>query len=205
VEGGRKCREPTPVGARAATCRTTTLWTLSSIIVLRLADSLPRRSDAARDDRADKGASRGRGRSARRRNRIRVLADPRAADIVQGASSTSIRRRYHLLAWCVMPTHVHVLVAQIEGRPLAGVVHTWKSFTAHAVNKVLGLSGPLWAREYFDRMMRDDGQVDVARAYIENNPVAAASPLRPRLGLGRARFSRRRKMPADAGAPVSQR
>lgn len=45
-----------------------------------------------------------------------------------------------------MPTHVHVLALQLEGWPLYEVVHSWKSFTAHAANALLGRTGPFWAR-----------------------------------------------------------
>jgi putative transposase len=103
----------------------------------------------------------------------RLLADPRAAAIVQAALLHFDAERYRLLVWCVMPSHVHVLVEQMTDWPLAQVLHNWKSFTAHAINGSLRRSGAVWAREYFDRMMRDDRQVEAARFYIENNPVAA--------------------------------
>ena len=103
----------------------------------------------------------------------RLLANPAAARIVQDSLLHFDATRYHLLAWCVMPTHVHVLVAQIDGWLLADVVHSWKSFTAHAVNTALRRTGTVWSREYFDRMMRDEGQTGTAQAYIENNPVKA--------------------------------
>jgi putative transposase len=52
-------------------------------------------------------------------------------------------------------------------------VHSWKSFTAHAINQSLGRRGAVWSREYFDRMIRNDRQFEATRFYIENNPVAA--------------------------------
>jgi hypothetical protein len=71
----------------------------------------------------------------------------------------------------VMPTHVHVLVS--PRWPLPKVVHGWKSFAANAANHVLCRRGPFWAPDYFDRLVRDDTQMDAALAYIEDNPVAA--------------------------------
>ncbi len=82
-------------------------------------------------------------------------------------------RRYALAAWCVMPTHVHVLIEQCPDFDLASLVHSWKSFTAHAINKIEDRQGPLWRREYFDRFMRSEQQFAWTVAYIENNPVAA--------------------------------
>jgi REP element-mobilizing transposase RayT len=66
--------------------------------------------------------------------------------------------RYALAAWCVMPNHMHVLVEQFDGHPLADIVQTWKSVSAHTINKAQGRNGPLWRREYFDRFMRSEEQ-----------------------------------------------
>ena len=38
--------------------------------------------------------------------------------------------RYRLIAWAIMPNDVHALIEQIDGFPLADIVHSWKSFTA---------------------------------------------------------------------------
>ena len=89
--------------------------------------------------------------------------------------------RYRLLAWCIMPTHVHVLVAQIDGWPLAGIVHAWKSFTAHQVNGILGSRGTFWARDYFDRMILDEEHLFATGCYIEANPVACGLCAAPEL------------------------
>jgi hypothetical protein len=62
---------------------------------------------------------------------------------------------------------------QIDGWPLSQVTHAWKSFTAKAINRALGRQGLLWAPEYYDRFMRDDGQFQATRGYIEMNPVSA--------------------------------
>lgn len=142
-------------------------------IVFRLADSLPKELLAklvaipaharmsATAGALDNGAG------------SRVLADPAVAQIVQTALLHFDVERYRLMAWCVMPTHVHVLLEQIDGWPLSQVTHAWKSYTAKAINMALGRKGRLWAPEYYDRFMRDDGQFQATRDYIENNPVAA--------------------------------
>jgi REP element-mobilizing transposase RayT len=81
--------------------------------------------------------------------------------------------RYRLFAWVVMPNHVHALLQLVPGRPLDRIVHSWKSYTAKQANRLLGRTGPFWAREYFDRVMRDDGHLVKTAAYIETNPVKA--------------------------------
>lgn len=110
---------------------------------------------------------------------LKLLEADAAASVIEDALLYFDGERYRLLAWCVMPNHVHVVAEQVEGWPLAHVVHGWKSFTANAVNRALGRSGSVWMREYFDRFMRSDNHLGATIAYVENNPVAASLVPRP--------------------------
>lgn len=101
------------------------------------------------------------------------LRDQRIAALVESALLQFDGERYRLIAWCVMPNHVHVLIETLENHPLASVVHSWKSYTAQRANRILGRSGEFWFREYFDRFIRDEGHLGNATQYIEQNPVAA--------------------------------
>jgi REP element-mobilizing transposase RayT len=148
-------------------------------IVVRLADALPASTVAALDRLLPARRHEEIVRALRDGHGGRALADPRAAEIVERALLHFDGARYRLLAWCVMPTHVHALIAQIEGYPLSAVAHSWKSFTANAANRALGRSGRFWAPEYYDRFMRDERQLEATRAYVENNPVAAGLCAKP--------------------------
>lgn len=81
--------------------------------------------------------------------------------------------RYQLFAWVIMPNHVHVLCRQKTGWPLSKIVRTWKSFTAHAINKSLGRTGAFWQADYFDRFIRNEAHFLAVARYIEANPVSA--------------------------------
>ena len=52
------------------------------------------------------------------------------------------------------------------GYPLAKVLHTWKSYTAHAANRMLGRSGAFWQIEYWDRYIRNETHLHNAISYI---------------------------------------
>jgi REP element-mobilizing transposase RayT len=82
-------------------------------------------------------------------------------------------RRYRLIAWCVMPNHVHALVRIERGRDLANVVHSWKSFTAHRCNAILGRTGRFWQQGYFDRIVRDEADLERVIEYIVGNPASS--------------------------------
>jgi len=101
------------------------------------------------------------------------LKDPRHADLVVEALRCFDGVRYRLRAWVVMPNHVHVLMDQVRGHPLGQVVGSWKSWAARNINADAGRAGRLWQPDYFDRFMRDEGDVARTVAYIHWNPVKA--------------------------------
>ena len=101
------------------------------------------------------------------------LRDPRIAALVEGALLRFDGQRYRLIAWCVMPNHVHALIETWDRWPLAGVLHSWKSYTANEANKLLDRTGTFWFREYHDRFIRDENHFAKAVEYIAQNPVQA--------------------------------
>jgi putative transposase len=107
------------------------------------------------------------------------LREPAVAAMVQEALLHFSGQRYEVMAWVIMPNHVHVIIAVWEGWPLSKVVPSWKSYTAHAANKLLHKQGDFWAREYFDRFIRDAEHYEHSVYYIHNNPVKAGLVSRP--------------------------
>ena len=59
-----------------------------------------------------------------------IMREPAAARIVQNAFLFFDGQRYRLLAWVVMPNHVHVLFQPVKGWTVAKIVASWKKFTA---------------------------------------------------------------------------
>jgi len=100
------------------------------------------------------------------------LRHPHVADLVQGSWWHHDGVKYRLLAWVVMPNHVHVLF-ETWHVPLGEILHSWKSYTAKEANKILGTHGTFWAEDYFDRFIRDQPHLQRVARYIENNPVKA--------------------------------
>lgn len=120
------------------------------------------------------------------------LRDSRIAKLCEEALLFFHNERYELLAWCVMPNHVHVVV-QVLNWPLWKMEAAWKKFVAPKALALLraerrspdrhdgGTNGPIgrsalqsfWQREYWDTFMRDEAQEKRAIRYIENNPVKA--------------------------------
>jgi putative DNA methylase len=101
------------------------------------------------------------------------LKEPRIAAMVEQSFMYFDEERYKLLAWVIMPNHVHVLIEMFSGSLLCDIIHSWKSFTAQEANKLLNRKGQFWYREYYDRFIRDNNHFHRAVFYIHNNPVKA--------------------------------
>jgi type I restriction enzyme R subunit len=98
-----------------------------------------------------------------------VLGDPGLKRIMDGALKFFDLDRYELDEFCIMPNHVHALVCPRPGWTLERIVHSWKSYSAKEINKILGRRGQLWHREYFDHIVRHEVQLDSIRSYIKQN------------------------------------
>ena len=95
------------------------------------------------------------------------------ANVVVDAWRHHEGERYRLHAWVVMPNHVHVLLTVVDRYPLPMVVKSWKSFTARAINRLLGRQGSVWMPDYWDRFIRDEAHYRRVVDYIHQNPVKA--------------------------------
>ncbi len=100
-------------------------------------------------------------------------------ELVEGALLHFQGQRYALHAWVVMPDHVHAVLTCYPEHPLQSVLHSWKSFTSHAINRMLGRSGPFWQKESFDHLIRSEEHARRFLEYVETNPVVAGLCGRP--------------------------
>ena len=90
------------------------------------------------------------------------------AKIVADAMAHFDGKRYELLAWCVMPNHVHAVLRLSPGEQLDKILHSWKSFTAHEIGK-----GAIWQKESYDHLVRDGEDLKNQVTYVLDNPPKA--------------------------------
>jgi len=110
------------------------------------------------------------------------LRQPACADVVAGALKFFDCERYELRAWVVMPNHVHAVVWPRPPYTLSQILHSWKSFTSHALSKVLPQKVvPFWQTESYDHLIRDDNDLHRCSDYTLMNPVNAGLCAEPRL------------------------
>ena len=59
-----------------------------------------------------------------------------------------------------------------DGPTLGDILRAFKSISAVAVNRLLGRSDrPLWQRNYYEHIIRDENELARVREYIANNPA----------------------------------
>lgn len=95
---------------------------------------------------------------------------PHAMDAVTTAVLSVHPGRALLSTWVVMPDHVH-LVLRTGAEPLGAVVGAVKLRAAMRLRGLSGPCGPVFVRESFDVLLRDDEAATPAVAYVEANPV----------------------------------
>jgi len=101
------------------------------------------------------------------------LKNPAVADVVASTIQKFEGIHYRLLAWVIMPNHVHLVVKLMPDRSLAKTVHSLKLYKSKEANRILGKSGTFWQREYYDRLIRDDAELSRAIQYVRANPKKA--------------------------------
>ena len=101
------------------------------------------------------------------------LRDARIAQLVQGAFWHYDGTRYRLLAWVVMPNHVHVLI-EVWQTPLGKILKDWKSYTAKDANKILRREGTFWEDDYFDRL---SGMKSTSGAWSDTSKTTLSRPV----------------------------
>jgi REP element-mobilizing transposase RayT len=101
------------------------------------------------------------------------MRKPEIANVVANALNHFDGGRYRLLAWCVMPNHVHVVARPNPGHELERILHSWKSFSANEANKLLHRSEAFWQPEYYDHLIRDEADLFHAIQYTLDNPLVA--------------------------------
>lgn len=101
------------------------------------------------------------------------LARPEIARVIQDALHHFDGKRYDLLAWCIMPNHVHVVFRPTRGHGLTDILHSWKSYTATEANRALSREGAFWQSESFDHLVRDEDDFHNQVRYILENPAKA--------------------------------
>jgi putative transposase len=76
-----------------------------------------------------------------------------------------------LIAFVVMPDHLHVLAVLLGEQSLEESFGRWKRWCTREINRRIGRQGAIWQPGFFDRRVRREEDVAAIGRYIELNPV----------------------------------
>ena len=102
-----------------------------------------------------------------------ILKEPENSNLVRDTLLFFDGIKYKLGKWVIMPNHAHILVTPIADYSLKEITHSWKSFSAMEINKLIGKKGPVWQAESYDHIIRNVSQLCAIEDYIINNPSKA--------------------------------
>ena len=76
-----------------------------------------------------------------------------------------------MAAYCLMPTHLHLIVITADNDTLGNVMREVKITASKRVSALRGRSGKLWQARSFDRIMRNGKELGETLDYVHFNPV----------------------------------
>ena len=75
-----------------------------------------------------------------------------------------------IYAFVIMPDHLH-LILKPESEPLPRIMQKVKGKSSRLINQRESTNGGLWQKEYFERAIRDEKDLEEKYRYIIYNPV----------------------------------
>ena len=117
------------------------------------------------------------------------LKQDKIAQIIKNKLHELDGDKYNLLAYTIMPNHVHILIdtscqiidqkgfllddATEDFTQLHEIMRLIKGSTAYYANKLLGRTGAFWMKDSYDHYIRNDNDFNNTLKYILLNPVNA--------------------------------
>lgn len=105
-------------------------------------------------------------------------------------TTANLRKNVEIRGFVIMPNHFHALLSihpelvgawrampeqrqfgKLQKNSLSSIVGGFKAAVSKRLHQV-GFNGPVWQRNYYEHIIRDDRQLLIAQEYILNNPKA---------------------------------
>ena len=106
------------------------------------------------------------------RGRKQVFAiESKALILLEAIEFLRPERRALVLAFAIMPDHLHILLVPQPPNSLPDVIRAMKGYSSRQINRTTGSKGSLWQQSYFDRGIRSEEQLRATIDYIEGNAM----------------------------------
>lgn len=104
-------------------------------------------------------------------SRLNKLADEKIVDFQK---SIKLSERFvEIIAWCLMPTHVHLIVKQLKDNGISKFMSNILNSYSRYFNIKHNRKGPLWEGRFKKILVKSDEQLLHLTRYIHLNPVTA--------------------------------
>jgi REP element-mobilizing transposase RayT len=103
------------------------------------------------------------------------LKNPEIAQIIANKFHEYDKNLYDLIAFCIMPNHVHVLFNTdgYDKVDISKIMRLIKGGSAYLCNKLLKREGEFWQKESYDHYVRNEEEYKNIIHYIVENPMKA--------------------------------
>lgn len=98
---------------------------------------------------------------------------PAACVAARCFEDAALLRSNRMLAWVLMPDHVHWLLQLGETDNLGDIVGRLKSASSRHANQSLNRTGSLWSKAFHDHALREEQDLQAVARYIVANPLRA--------------------------------
>jgi REP element-mobilizing transposase RayT len=78
---------------------------------------------------------------------------------------------FDLVAFSIMPNHIHILFQ--EKIALDETIRVLKGGSSFVLNKLLNKKGSFWAKDYYDKLIRNEQHFEIVYKYIKYNALKA--------------------------------
>jgi putative transposase len=112
--------------------------------------------------------------TSRTNNKIRVF-DNKLGRKIMLLTLEEAKSKYGfcLYNFCIMPTHIHLLIRPAEGSNLSKILQWIKTHSAKRWNYIHGSKDHMWGDRFYPQIIKDIRQYFYTFEYISQNPVKA--------------------------------
>jgi len=118
--------------------------------------------------------------TSRTNDKIRVFENKLGRKIIlMVLQDAKDKYRFRLANFCIMPTHIHLLIEPQEGTNLSEIMQWIKTRSARRWNCIHGSVDHLWGHRFFARGIKDDQDFKFVMEYIDQNPIVVGLSVTP--------------------------
>lgn len=108
------------------------------------------------------------------RGNKRFFSDKRNSQILLNCIGNFRKEgRYRLLAFVIMPDHLHIMLEPNGKESISKIMHSIKRGSSRLMNQMWNRNGSVWQRSFYERIIRDEKEFWEKVNYIYNNPLEA--------------------------------